>query len=374
MFKILVTIFTCTVLLSCNNSNKNQGSTSQQSETGNSETGKNQQVVLDSTEAKRILALPLHCLEQEYPNKLGQVIGSAQDLKSPKQLHPIFYGCFDWHSSVHGYWSIVKILKTFPNLSESKQARLILNDKITKTNVDQEIAFFLDSNNTSFERTYGWAWLLQLQAELLTWNDPEGKQWATALQPLADLLVKRYEGYLPKLVYPIRSGQHDNTAFGFSLSMDYAKVTQDTAFENLITQHAKRLFINDKSCSLAFEPSGSDFLSPCLEEALLMTKVLNDDEYKKWLTDFMPDLFVKDFKLEPGIVKDRTDGKLVHLDGLNFSRATCLNGIATKLPELNHLHQQANNHLTYSLPNISNDDYMGSHWLGTFALYAITHQ
>lgn len=374
MFKILVTIFTCTVLLSCNNNNKNQGAASQQKETENSTEGKNQQVVLDSTEAKRILALPLHCLEQEYPNKLGQVIGSAKDLKSPKQLHPIFYGCFDWHSSVHGYWSIVKILKTFPNLSESKQARLILNDKITKTNVDQEIAFFLDSNNTSFERTYGWAWLLQLQTELLTWNDAEGKQWATALQPLADLLVKRYEGYLPKLVYPIRSGQHDNTAFGFTLSMDYAKVTQDTAFQNLITQHAKRLFINDKSCSLAFEPSGSDFLSPCLEEALLMTKVLNDDEYKKWLTDFMPDLFVKDFKLEPGIVKDRTDGKLVHLDGLNFSRATCLNGIAIKLPELNHLHQQANNHLAYSLPNISNDDYMGSHWLGTFALYAITHQ
>lgn len=132
-------------------------------------------------------------------------------------------------------------IENIPNLSESKQARLILNDKITKSNVEQEIAFFLDSNNTSFERTYGWAWLLQLQAELLTWNDTEGKQWATALQPLADLLVKRYEGYLPKLVYPIRSGQHDNTAFGFTLSMDYAKVTQDTAFQNLITQHAKRL-------------------------------------------------------------------------------------------------------------------------------------
>lgn len=372
MFKILVTIFSCAVLLSCNNNKTNTAE--QHAESIPTEAGNNQRIVLDTTEAKRILALPLHCLEQEYPNKLGQVIGSAKDLKSPKQLHPIFYGCFDWHSSVHGYWSIVKILKTFPNLSESKQARLILNDKITKANVEQEIAFFLDSNNTSFERTYGWAWLLQLQAELLTWKDADAEKWAASLQPLADLLVKRYETYLPKLVYPIRSGQHDNTAFGFSLSLDYAAVAQDTAFQNLLRQHAKRLFMADQSCSLAYEPSGSDFLSPCLEEALLMSHVLDGDAYKKWLTGFMPDLFAKDFKLEPGIVKDRTDGKLVHLDGLNFSRATCLNGIAAKLPELNHLHQQAHNHLAYSLPNISNDDYMGSHWLGTFALYAITHQ
>lgn len=366
MSRIFLTLFACTVLLSCDNGAKNNPSNLQNT-TENA-------VLLDTTEAKRIMALPLHCLETEYPNKLGQVIGSAQDLKSPKQLHPIFYGCFDWHSSVHGYWSIVKILKTFPDLAESKQARLILNDKLTAAHVEQEIAFFLDANNTSFERTYGWAWLLQLQAELLTWKDPEAEKWAASLQPLANLLVKRYEEYLPKLVYPIRSGQHDNSAFGFNLAIDYARTVQDSAFESVLEQHIKRLFMKDRSCSIAFEPSGTDFLSPCLEEALVMAKILPEEDYRTWLKGFMPDLFAKDFKLEPGIVKDRTDGKLVHLDGLNFSRATCLNGIASKLPELHHLHEQATNHLAFSLPHISNDDYMGSHWLGTFALYAITHQ
>ncbi|UIR57519.1 DUF2891 domain-containing protein [Sphingobacterium sp. SRCM116780] len=369
MTKIILTIIACSVLVSCKHRGKNKNATHQDSTINNTE-----QVLLDSTEAKRILTLPLHCLEVEYPNKLGQVIGSEQDLKTPSQLHPIFYGCFDWHSSVHGYWSMVKVLKTFPNLSESTAVRALLNSKINTDNVNKEIAFFLDKNNKGFERTYGWAWLLQLQAELINWKDPDAEKWAKALQPLADLLVKNYEEYLPKLVYPIRSGQHDNSAFGFSLALDYAKVTQDTAFENLIIEHANRLYSHDKSCNIAYEPSGSDFLSPCLEEAYLMSKILNLDDSKKWLKDFMPDLFKKDFKLEPGIVKDRTDGKLVHLDGLNFSRATCLNGIAHKLPELKHLHVLAYHHLQYSLPNISNDDYMGSHWLGTFALYAITHQ
>lgn len=331
-------------------------------------------ITLDVQEAKRILDLPLHCLIAEYPNKLGQVIGSEQDLKTPKQLRPIFYGCFDWHSSVHGYWSIVRILKTFPELDRDGKIRELLKQHITETNAQVELAFFQEKNNLGFERTYGWAWLFKLQEELVTWDDPDAKVWAAALQPLVDVLVTRYEDYLPKLVYPIRSGQHDNSAFGFSLSLDYARTVKNTKFENVLIEHASRLYTSDRNCDIAYEPSGSDFLSPCLEEALVMSKILPTEAYRKWLKDFMPALFETQFELKPAIVKDRTDGKLVHLDGLNFSRATCLNGIAQALPELGHLKKVGHEHLAFSLPNISNDDYMGSHWLGTFALYALFHQ
>ncbi|QIH34339.1 DUF2891 domain-containing protein [Sphingobacterium sp. DR205] len=333
----------------------------------------NAPIQLDSAQAKHLLTLPLHCIEIEYPNKLGQVLGSDQDLKGPRTLHPIFYGCFDWHSSVHGYWSIVRILKQFPDLDKSGVIRKQLNRNITAENAATELAFFQDKNNKNFERTYGWAWLLQLQKELLTWKDPDAERWAKILDPMVKHIMKAYQEYLPKLVYPIRTGYHDNSAFGLSLALDFARGTNQVAFEKSLMTNAVRLYSHDKNCNISFEPSGSDFLSPCLEEALCMSAVLRQDEYRKWLKDFLPDLFNPDFNLEPGIVKDRTDGHLVHLDGLNFSRATCLNGIAKALPELNHLHGLANKHLKYSLPNItSKDDYMGSHWLGTFALYALS--
>jgi len=332
-----------------------------------------QPLTLDSVQAKHLLSLPLHCIEVEYPNKLGQVLGSDSDLKAPRTLHPIFYGCFDWHSSVHGYWSIVHILKEFPNLDSSGEIRRQLNRNITAENVAVELDFFQDKNNKNFERTYGWAWLLQLQKELLTWEDTDAKRWASNLDPLVKHVVKSYQEYLPKLVYPIRTGYHDNSAFGLSLSLDYARSTGNVTFEKSLMTNASRLYSQDKNCNISFEPSGSDFLSPCLEEALCMSLVLQQEDYRKWLKDFMPDLFNPDFNLEPGIVKDRTDGHLVHLDGLNFSRANCLNGIAKALPELSYLHKLANKHLKYSLPNITTkDDYMGSHWLGTFALYALS--
>ena len=329
---------------------------------------------LDSAQARQLLALPLHCIEVEYPNKLGQVLGSGEDLKGPRALHPIFYGCFDWHSSVHGYWSIIRILKQFPDLDKAGSIRKQLNQIITDEHVAAELAFFQTKNNRNFERTYGWAWLLQLQKELLTWKDSDAQRWAGALSPLAKHIVKAYQDYLPKLVYPIRTGYHDNTAFGLSLALDYARATNNTVFEKSLMTNATRLYDHDKNCNISFEPSGSDFLSPCLEEALCMSTVMRQEEYRKWLREFLPELFEPEFNLEPGIVKDRSDGHLVHLDGLNFSRATCLNGIAKALPELNHLHALANKHLNYSLPNITTqDDYMGSHWLGTFALYALSH-
>ncbi|TDS54006.1 DUF2891 domain-containing protein [Myroides indicus] len=323
-------------------------------------------------QAKKIVELPLHCIETEYPNKLGQVLGSDSDLKSPKKLRPIFYGCFDWHSSVHGYWTVITVLKKFPELDQNNEIRERLNKLITEANCKIEMSFFNDPNNKTFERTYGWAWFFQLHSELTTWNDRDGQRWARILQPMADLLVERYTEYLPKLLYPIRTGTHDNTAFGLSLSLDYARIMGIMDFENLIIENAQRLYANDISCPLNFEPSGHDFLSPCLEEARLMSKVLESKNYKKWLKDFLPELYNTDFSMAVAQVSDRTDGHLVHLDGLNFSRAACLNEISKKA-ELPYLHDIAKKHFEASFDNITDDDYMGSHWLGTFALYYLVN-
>lgn len=334
------------------------------------------EISLTIEQAESIFNLPVHCLEVEYPNKLGQVLGSDTDLKSPVALRPIFYGCFDWHSAVHGYWSIVELMQEFPDLDATGSVRAILNKHITPEHVAVEMSFFQDPNNLSFERTYGWAWLFKLQESLLGWkDDPDAARWASNLQPLVDLLVERYQEYLPKLVFPIRTGQHDNSAFGLSLSLDYARSVGDTIFEAVIIEQAQRLFGEDKTYDLAYEPSGYDFLSPGFEEAYLMGKVLGLEQYKQWLKGFLPDLFAPSFKIEPAEVKDRSDGKLVHLDGLNYSRAACLYGMASMVPELGHLRTLANEHIEFSLPNLSvQDDYMGSHWLGTFALYALKHQ
>lgn len=341
-----------------------------------SEEVKTEKLTLDAQTAAMIFALPTHCLTIEYPNKMGQVLGGTQDLKGPKALRPIFYGCFDWHSSVHGYWSIVHLLRLHPDLDTAGKIRQTLKAHITKENLAVELAFFQDKNNLSFERTYGWAWLFKLQQELLAWDDKDAQEWASVLQPLVDLLSERTQVYLTKLVYPIRTGQHDNTAFSLALMFDYAKQVGDQNLLNAIKTNTVRFFEKDKNCDLAYEPSGYDFLSPCLEEAYLMSKVLPQDEYKVWLLNFMPGLFEKEVKLlQPAIVSDRTDGKLVHLDGLNFSRAHCLYGIAEVLPELhNGLVQLGNKHVEFSLKNISNDDYMGSHWLGSFALLALSNQ
>lgn len=330
---------------------------------------------LDEPTAQKILVLPTHCLTIEYPNKLGQVLGNVRDLQEPKALRPVFYGCFDWHSSVHGYWSIVRLLKKYPQLDPVSSIREMLRKHITEENMAVELAFFNDENNLSFERTYGWAWLFKLQQELLSWKDPDAQAWATMLEPLVNLLSHRTQEYLPKLLYPIRTGQHDNTAFSLSLMYDYAQATSNKNLMDAIKENSLRYFKSDKNCDLTYEPSGYDFLSPCLEEAYLMSKIMDKETYRNWLLNFMPELFENDIKLlQPAKVSDRTDGKLVHLDGLNFSRATCLYGIAAVLPELNEtLVPLANRHIEFSLKNISDDDYMGSHWLGSFALLALSN-
>ena len=322
-------------------------------------------------EANRLAQLPINCIQTEYPNKLGQTIGSSEDLKEPKTLHPTFYGCFDWHSAVHGHWSLVSLLKQFPELNNKIEIEKMLLQNISKENIQTEVSYFFSKHNTSYERTYGWAWVLKLAEELHTWDAPIARELETNLQPLTDLMVVKYIEFLPKLNYPLRVGEHPNTAFGLSFAYDYAKIVGNEELKSLITKRSKDFYLKDANCPLTWEPSGFDFLSPCFEEAALMKRVLPTSEFKTWLADFLPQLKDKNFTLEPGIVSDRTDGKLVHLDGVNFSRAWSLYEISKDLPEYAHLKNIANAHINYSLPSIVGDSYEGGHWLGSFAIYAL---
>ena len=327
--------------------------------------------VLNLEEANRLAQLPINCIHVEYPNKLNQTIGSANDLQSPKTLHPAFYGCFDWHSAVHGHWSLVSLLKQFPDLKDAESIQLMLLTNMSKEHIAQEVLYFQGKHNKSYERTYGWAWILKLAEEIHLWDSPTARQLETNLQPLTDLMIDKYLEFLPKLNYPIRSGEHPNTAFGLSFAYDYAKTVSHSELKSLIEKRAKYFYASDEDCPMTWEPSGFDFLSPCLEEAAIMKRVLPKEEFVTWVEAFMPQLKSKDFQLETGRVSDRTDGKLVHLDGVNFSRAWSLNKIAEDLPEYAHLKNIANQHINYSLPSIVGDNYEGGHWLGSFAIYAL---
>lgn len=326
---------------------------------------------LDISQANRLASLPINCIQTEYPNKLGQTLGNDEDLKSPRELHPAFFGCFDWHSAVHGHWSLVSLLKQFPDLENKEIILDKLKSNISEENILAEVDYFYGEHNKTYERTYGWAWLLKLAEELHTWDDPAARQLESNLQPLTDLIVQKYIEFLPKLNYPIRVGEHPNTAFGLSFAYDYAKTVGQDSLLISIEKRAKDFYIDDENCPLSWEPSGFDFLSPCLEEAALMKRVLPKAEFKIWLKAFLPQLFNKEFELETGKVSDRTDGKLVHLDGVNFSRAWSLNTIAEGMSELNHLKTIAIKHIDYSLPSIVDDNYEGGHWLGSFAIYAL---
>ncbi len=328
-------------------------------------------VSLHLEQADALSKLPMECITQEYPNKLGQVLGNKKDLKTPFELRPAFYGCFDWHSAVHGHWSLVILLNKFPDLAHREEIISALENHLTQENIEIEVAFFNDKNNTSFERTYGWAWLLKLAEALHQSENPRLKTLEQNLQPLTDLMVERYIEFLPKLIYPIRVGEHSNTAFGLSLAWDYAVTLNDIELRKAIKNRALDYYQNDTNCPLTWEPSGYDFLSPCLEEAYLMSKILEKDEFEKWIKAFIPNITNVNFTIETAKVSDRTDGKLVHLDGLNFSRAWCLKGIAQKLENQPHLILLANRHIEHSLPNLVGDSYEGGHWLGTFAIYSM---
>ena len=339
----------------------------------NTSSQKSNRLNLDLTiqQAERLSSLPLKCLQQEYPNKLGQVLNNNSEVKSPKNLHPAFYGCFDWHSSVHGHWLMIRLLKEFPELKNNSAIRKKLNQQLTKENILQEVAFFKTKFNESFERTYGWAWILKLQQELITWEDEDAKKWTKNLTPLAEMVTEKYIEFLPKLHYPIRTGEHINTAFGLTLAYDYSIITKNIELQKSISKRAKEFYFQDKNSPLNYEPSGYDFLSPSIEEADLMRRILPKSEFILWFEKFLPEMTKQNFKWEVGIVSDRTDGKMVHLDGLNFSRAWCLYGIGHYDKRYKHLLKIADQHLAYSLPSIVDGDYMGEHWLATFAVNAM---
>lgn len=345
----------------------------------NSETLKKEEVSITSfaepdftlVEANKLLELPLHCVGTPYPYKTSGTLESKADLVEPSVVHPIFFGCFDWHSSVHGYWSMVTLLKQFPEMDRAEEARNILKDKITAANVATEVAYFQKNINKSFERTYGWAWLLKLSEELHNWDDPMARELEQNLKPFADLMVFRYKEFLPKLNYPVRVGEHANTAFGLAFAYDYAKAVEDTELLQLISQRSRDFYFADENCPITWEPSGYDFLSPCLEEVDIMRRVLSADEFTAWMERFLPELSDKNYHLKVGEVSDRSDGKLVHLDGLNFSRAWVFYGLSHQFPKYKHLENLANEHVQYSFPNLVGDTYEGGHWLGSFAIYAL---
>jgi hypothetical protein len=326
---------------------------------------------LSLDQANHLASLPIKCLQQEYPNKLNQLLLDSTEMLSPKQLHPAFYGCFDWHSSVHGHWSLVYLLNHFPDLANKNEIIDKLRTNLSKENIQVEINYFSKNHEKSFERTYGWNWLLKLQLELEISKEPYAKELAKNLKPLSDLIILRYTEFLPKLLYPVRAGTHNNTAFGLTFAWDYAVYSNNLSFQNLIIENAKRLFLSDENCPINWEPSGTDFLSPCMEEIGIMSRILSEKEFLLWLKKFNKSIFKNDFDWEVARVSDRTDGHLVHLDGLNFSRAWNFYHLIKLYPkQFSHLKTLADKHLNFSLPSVVDGNYEGEHWLASFALRA----
>jgi Protein of unknown function (DUF2891) len=325
--------------------------------------------------AQRFAALALKCLHAEYPNHIGHTLDSDADALPPHVLYPAFYGCYDWHSDVHGHWLLLRLLRLFPEAPFAAAARQALAQSLTAENIAGEVAYFKRADRAPFERPYGLAWLLQLSAELRSWNDPDGKRWAGVLRPLESETAARLKSWIPKLHYPIRIGEHDQTAFSFGLIWDWAGVAGDAEMRSLLEDAARRFYVHDRHCPLEYEPSGQDFLSPCLAEADFMRRVLGPDEYAAWLTGFLPQIPAKPNArwLEPGVVTDRADPKLAHIDGLNLSRAWMLEGMAHGLkagdPRIAALHDAAARHREVALPAVTGEHYEGGHWLGTFAVY-----
>jgi len=324
--------------------------------------------------------LALHCIHQEFPNVVKHMMNSADDVKAPNRLYPAFYGCLDWHSSVHGHWLLVRMLNTAQDTVDKDLIIKKLNTSFTTENIQGELASLKRENNASFERPYGLAWFLQLTAELRQSSTPEAKIWLDTLLPLEEEIVARVSAWLPKLAYPIRTGEHSQTAFAFGLMLDWAKISGNKEFEALLTSRVKEYHQADKQCPLAYEPSGQDFLSPCLAEADLMRRVMAKHEYSQWLSAFFPSLTASTSNwLAPATVTDKTDGKLAHLDGLNISRAWMIEGIISALPDddarLTVLKKTLKAHREAGLSAVFDDmHYMGSHWLGSFASYLETQR
>ncbi len=339
---------------------------------------KRNQLSLTQTDASHFAKLALKCVQKEFPNKLDHVNNDADDVRSPRAMHPAFYGCFDWHSTVHGHWMLVHLLRLFPNVPEAADIRKALDANLSAKNIAGEVAYLKQANRASFERTYGWAWLLKLAEDLHGWNDPDGQRWSQNLRPLADAFVEKYLAFLPKQTYPIRTGVHPNTAFGLAFALDYARAVGDQKLETLIVERSRTYFGRDVNYPAAWEPGGEDFFSPALMEADLMRRVMNKAEFAAWFHRFLPGIAANQPKslLQSAIVTDRTDPKLVHLDGLNLSRAWCMRSIAAALPRTDParriLARSADAHARAALSFVSSGNYEGEHWLASFAVYMLT--
>ncbi len=333
---------------------------------------------LDQAAASAFARLALDGITREYPNKLEHVMNGEGEVQSPRSLHPVFFGSYDWHSCVHGHWLLVRLLKLFPDLPEAAEVRETLNTLLTPENVAVELAYLDQPSRASFERTYGWAWLLKLAEELHGWEDVDGLRWSETLQPLADAFAARYMDFLPKQDYPIRRGVHPNTAFGIAFALDYARAAGKADLERLLLERANTYFAADRDFPAAWEPDGDDFFSRSLMEADLMRRVMAPDAFAAWFREFLPGLAEGEpaSLLTPAEVSDRTDPKIVHLDGLNLSRAWCMRLIAAALPDTDPVRQillaSAASHAEATLPHIASGNYEGEHWLATFAVYMLT--
>ena len=334
----------------------------------------------DETVAARFAGLALDCVHREYPNKIAHVLNDDGDARPPRELTPAFFGCYDWHSSVHGHWLLARLARLYPGAETTAAARAALGKSLTAANLRREAEYRAASGREGFERPYGLAWLLQLGAELREWDDPDAQRWQSALSPVEALAAERIRDWLPKLTHPIRSGEHSQTAFAFGLILDWARTAGDTGMIDLLERRVADYYLPDYGCPLRYEPSGHDFLSPCLAEADLMRRVAAPTAFADWLRRFLPGVPTDGSAgwLEPVVVSDPTDGKLVHLDGLNLSRAWMLEGIAAGLPARDQrrpaLLAAAAAHRESGLASVTGATYEGGHWLGTFATYLVTRR
>lgn len=334
----------------------------------------------DVKAADRFATLALACVHKEYPNHISHTMNGDADAAPPRKLTPAFYGCYDWHSSVHGHWLLVRLVRTFPDGAFVPAARDALRQSLTQENIAQEAMYLRGEGRASFERPYGLAWLLQLATELREWDDPQAKEMAANLRALEQAAVGRLSTWLPKLANPVRIGEHDQSAFGLGLALDYAHATNDTKFAELIVSKSRQFYLNDKNCPLSYEPSGEDFLSPCLGEADLMRRVLPSSDFATWLKSFLPQIPSSGNGewLQPVVSPDPSDPKLAHLDGLNLSRAWMLDGIASALPKndkrLPAIMAAAGAHSQAGLAAVTGAHYEGGHWLGSFAVYLTTRR
>lgn len=322
--------------------------------------------------------IALSCVHREYPNKPGHVMNDESEVKNPRDLHPAFYGCYDWHSAVHGHWMLVRLLKMLPDLPEGPEIRSAIGENLVADNVLAEVEYLNQSSRKSFERTYGWAWLLKLAEELYTWDDSDGRTWTRNLEPLTTAIVRRYLDFLPRQTYPIRRGVHANTAFGIAFAWDYAHTVGATDLEKMLVERSETYFEADTAYPASWEPGGDDFFSPCLLEADLMRRVMPAGAFAAWFDSFLPRLGegIPPNILEPATVSDRSDPKIVHLDGLNLSRAWCMLGIANALPAGHPSRRVLLNaavlHASDALNHVASGHYEGTHWLASFAVFTFS--